>query len=193
MTTCYFIIVLSVLLVGIAIVLPVVMVLAGMYVINCSHDVTRCYHTGALQFDECPFMNRALLYCFVFGGIALGLLTCLRFSICCVYYLGNDNSKRANSCSNCLCCLETGFGLLAIGYLVVLGVCAYLVFNDTPDSECPDTSDCDNYCDRNVYRLLTVLVWIQFSLLVIFILTFIVLLMGTRWCCCLRQQTVRIS
>ena len=152
------------------------------------------HHTGALQFDECPFMNRALLYCFVFGGIALGLLTCLRFSICCVYYLGNDDAKRANSCSNCLCCLEAGFSLLALGYLVILAVGAYLVFNDTPDRECPPSDpDCDDYCDRNVYRLLTVLVWIQFILLAMFVLTFIVLLMGTRWCCCLRQQTVRIS
>ena len=41
LTTCYFIIVLSILLVGIAIVLPVVMVLAGkQYVYNSSHDVT---------------------------------------------------------------------------------------------------------------------------------------------------------
>lgn len=176
---CYRItlILLSVLLIGFAIVLPVVMVLAG-----------------ALQFDECPFMNRALLYCVVCGGIALGLLTCLRFSICCIYYVGSDNDKRTNSCSNCLCCLELGFLLLGIGYLSTLVIAAYLTFTDAPDYSCPDGNpDCDDYCDRNVYQLLTVLLWIQFSLMILFVLTFIVLLMGVRWCCCVPQQTVRIS
>ena len=151
-------------------------------------------YTGALQFDECPFSNRALIFCSLFGGIALGLLTCLRFTICCVFFLGNDSDKRANSCSGCLCYLEIGFTLLAIGYLTTLGIGAYLVFNSIPDRNCPvDDPDCDDYCDRNVYWLLSVLVWIQLSLLVLFIVTFIVLLLGVRWCCCVRSPNVRIS
>lgn len=139
-------------------------------------------------------MNRGLLYCIVFGGIALGLLTCLRFSICCVYYLGSDNDKRANTCSSCLCCLEVVFFLLAVGYLTTLGIASYLAFGDSPDESCPENDpDCEDYCDGNVYQLLMVLVWIQFILLALLLLTFFTLLMGVRWCCCVRQQTMRIS
>ena len=135
-------------------------------------------------------MSRGLLYCIVIGGIVLGTITCLRFTICCLYYLGNDNDKRANSCSSCLCCLEVAFGLLVISYLIIVGVAAYLTFNDPPDESCPMSDpDCDDYCDRNVYRLLMVLLWIQFGVLVLFVLTFCTLLMGVKWCCCVCQQT----
>ena len=182
----------SVLLIVFAVVLPVVMVLAG----NWSHDITWCYYhiTGALQFDDCPYMNRGLLYCVVFGGIILGLLTCLRFSICCVYYLGSDGDKRANSCSKCLCCLEGGFFLLVIGYLSILGIASYLTFADPPDNSCPeDDPNCDDKCDTNVYQLLTVLLWIQFAVLLLFLMTLCTLLMGVKWCCCVHHRSVRIS
>jgi len=151
-------------------------------------------YTGALQFDDCPFMNKVLLYCMIIGGIILGMLTCLRFSICCVYYLGSDNDKRTNSCSNYLCCLESGFIVLGLVYLALLAVAAYMTYNDSPDHSCPENDeDCDDYCDRNVYQLLLVLLWLQFALLILFVLTFCVLLMGVRRCCCVDQQAVHIS
>lgn len=186
----------SVLLIGFSIVLPVVMVLAGKQFNNAhmmSCDIY-IHHTGALQFNECPFMNKALLYCIVIGGIVLGTLTCLRFSICCVYYLGNDSGKQANGCSNCLCCMESLFLILAIGYLLIVVGATYLTFNDPPDEMCPPNDrDCDDYCDDNVYQLLMVLVWIQLAVVLLFVLTFCVLLMGVKWCCCVTQRTVHLS
>jgi len=137
-------------------------------------------YTGALQFNDCLFADY-VRYCIITNGIILGLLTCLRFTICCVYYLGSDDGKQINNCSNCLCYLESGFTILGLVYLIILAFTAYFTYSLDAAHDC------------YVYHLFLAFIWLQFTLLILFVLTFCVLLMGVRHCCCLEQQAVHIS
>ena len=169
------------------------MVLAGKH--HMMHDIVHMIHdTGALNFDDCPYENKVILYCHVIGGIVLGVLTCMRFTICCLFFLGSDRNKEKNACTSCLCCLEMFFILIVIGYFALVAASAYFTFNDPPDDNCPDNeSDCEDFCSSTVKRLSTVLVVIQLGLPFLFLLTLCVLLLGVHRCCCLPQQKFRVS
>ena len=151
-------------------------------------------YTGALNFDDCPYMNKLILYSLVIDGIVLGVLTCMRFTICCFFFLGSDRRKEKNACTSCLCCLEMLFVLIAIGYIAIVAGSAYFTFNDPPDDSCPNSEpDCEDFCSSTVRRLSGVLIIIQLGLPFLFLLTFCFLLLGVQRCCCLPQQRFRVS
>jgi len=130
----------------------------------------------------------------VIGGIVLGVLTCMRFTICCLFFLGNDHNKEKNACTSCLCCLEIFFILIVIGYCVIVAASVYFIFIDSPDDDCPGGgTDCDDFCSSSVKRLASVLIGIQLGLPFLFLLTFCVLFLGVHRCCCLPQQRFHVS
>ena len=140
-------------------------------------------------------MNRVILFCLVIGGTILGVLTCMRFTICCLFFLGRDRSKEKNACTSCLCCMEILFILTVIGYFAVVGTSVYFTFINSPeDDECPnDDPNCDDFCSSSVLQLSQILIGIQICLLFLFPLTFCVLIIGVHRCCCLPQQKFRVS